>query len=90
MKNIGRVVLSVVAVIGTWVFDITSNVVSPLISGPASVQQLQDTNSGYIEATLSARFINGAGIPVILLLLILAVIWYKPVANVFSSAASEK
>lgn len=61
--------------------------VTPLISGPMAVEQLKDTKEGFVSAGLAAQ-IGGLNLPFILFLVILFLIWRKPVWEFVRSVRS--
>lgn len=67
-----------------WI-NFAINAAAPLISGATSVEQLKDSDQAYFVSKFGAQF-NGAGLPTIILLFVLALIWWKPVSRAFESA----
>lgn len=55
---------------------------STVAAGDLSVQQFQDSNTSYMISK-TASFFTGQGLPSIILLAFLALIWWKPVSRLF-------
>lgn len=89
MNLLTRVILSVAAIGAYKIADTTHEIVSPLISGPMAAQQLADSNAAYIGTQVTSRVFNGAGVSLLLGMVLLAVvfiaIWYRPIANMFKT-----
>lgn len=81
-----RAAFSAVAFVGFGLLNTAHEIVSPLVSGPAAVAQLSDTNSGYVESQVASRLFNGSGLPVVLLLVVIGLIWLGPILRLFKSA----
>lgn len=58
------------------------NTAAPLISGRASLEQLNDSDTGYFVAKFGTIF-NGTGLPTTILFVILLLIWLKPITRAF-------
>ncbi len=80
---LSRIIASIVAVLLWGVANFAFNTASPLISSQTSVEQLKDSNAGYVTAKIGASF-NATGLPSIILLIVLAIIWFKPLKNLVS------
>lgn len=77
-----RITLSII-ILSLWTalnFAFTAS--QPLISGQTAVAQLQDSNTGYFIAKIGTSF-NGTGLPMVILVGIIFVIWFKPIMNIF-------
>jgi len=85
MNVLTRIILSV-ATIGAYRMVVTGlEVASPLLSGPAATMQLTDSNSAYVAAQVTSRMFNGSDLFALpLMLALLAVIWYRPLTNLFT------
>jgi hypothetical protein len=80
-----RIILTVLAVIGWFVFNVWSPSIAPLVAGNTSVQQLDNSDIGYMEAKVGTTF-NGAGISALALLIVLGVIWASFIVRKFTGA----
>ena len=80
-------VLATLATFAVWGISSQSvEVVSPLISGPAAVQQWQDSDRAYVESRAAMKTASGLpGAVNILFLIGLGVIWYGPVRKTLTS-----
>lgn len=78
------IILTVLAIVAWLTFNSLSQAAAPLISGQASVAQLDNTTSGYFVAKAGTVF-SGSGISIIALLAVLTLIWIKPIVNGFKS-----
>jgi hypothetical protein len=85
---LGRFVLSALAIGTVSVLDRAHEIVSPLVSGPMAAQQLNDSNAAYVGTQVASRMFNGSGtglLGFVLLVAVLAAIWYKPAVRMFST-----
>lgn len=81
-----RVILTLAVVLGLGFINFTARTVAPLVSSKAAVEQLKDNDAAYVQAKAGMWF-NGSGVPNVVGLLLLAALWWKPVANKFRSPA---
>ena len=76
--SVPRISMTVIAFIAFAAVNSILNVAAPVISGTMAVYQLQDSNLSYAAAKSGMGF-TGSGIPIAVLLAILAAIWWRPV-----------
>lgn len=81
-----RAALSVAAYVGFHMVNVAHEIASPLVSGPAAVAQLSDSNSGYVESQVASRLFNGSGLSIGVLVIVLLCIWAIPLVNLFKLA----
>jgi len=73
---LGRGIATVV-VLGLWgVLNTMLNRAAPVVSGELAVRQLDNSDSGVVLAQTTMSYISGRGLPLLLLLVVLAAIWW--------------
>ena len=80
-----RLVLSFVSVmLYGWINGLL-NPVSTLLSAEIAGKQFDNSDASYIISQYGMNFFSSFGVPVIVLLVILAVIWWKPATNLLKN-----
>lgn len=87
MTNKLRLIITGVALIGWGVINTLLNRAAPIISGNLAGKQFENSVSGYVSGQ-TASFFNGAGLPSIILLGILAWIWWTPLKSFYKELIS--
>lgn len=54
-----------------------------VLSGEAAVKQLDNSDTAYVASVVGMNFFGHLGIPALVLLIVLAAIWWKPAKSVF-------
>jgi hypothetical protein len=81
-----RAGLSVALLIAWGFINAALRSAAPLISGDLSAQQLKNSNVSYATSQ-TAGFFTGQGLPFVLLLLALVLLWWKPLKNAFRNSS---
>jgi hypothetical protein len=74
----GRAIATVVAVLVYGWVNFLLNPASTILSGDAAVKQLENSDSAYVTSIWGMRFFGNIGIPFVVLLVVLAAIWWLP------------
>jgi len=84
-----RVLLTVGSFVVWKILTPASEIVSPLITGPLAANQLNDSSASYVQSQVANRIFDGSGPSLIVLAVVLAAIWFKPIKNFFSQVNKE-
>ena len=84
-----RVLLTVGSFVVWKILTPASEIVSPLITGPLAANQLNDSSTSYVQSQVANRIFDGSGPSLIVLAVVLAAIWFKPIKNFFSQVNKE-
>ena len=74
---LSRVLASVGVLVGFGVLNSLLIATAPLLSGEASVAQLQNSDVGYLGAQAGIRLFNGSPVSFAVLLAVLAAVWWR-------------
>jgi hypothetical protein len=77
-KIVMRLVASLVCVVAYGWINFALNPVSTIASGKIAGMQLQNSDTSYVVSQVGMNFFRNLGIPAIVLLAVLLLIWWKP------------
>jgi hypothetical protein len=83
-----RGVISLVAILVYGWVNFLLNPVSTIITGQMAGKQFENSNISYVTSTYGMNFFNNLGVPIIILILLLAWIWWKPLKSLIASSGT--
>jgi hypothetical protein len=84
---IGRIGATIVAILLYGWINFLAYPASTLLTGQTAGQQFDDSNVSYFSSTIAMRIFGHLGIPFVLLLIVVVLIWLGPLRRFLSGAA---
>ena len=78
MKSIvSRLIATIFAIVAYGLINFALNPVATILSGQIAGKQFENNNASYVVSQYGMNFFGNLGIPVLILLIVLAMIWWK-------------
>ncbi len=85
--TIGRVVATALAVLLYGWINFLAYPASTMLTGQTAGQQFEDSNVSYFSSMIGLRIFGHLGIPFVLLLIAVVLIWLRPLRRLLGGAA---
>jgi hypothetical protein len=86
-RLVWRVIATVIAIVVYGSVNVLTNPVATMLSGETAGKQFENTDASYYSAVVGMRIFGHLGIPFVLLLIVLALIWLRPLLRLAGVAA---
>lgn len=83
---LGRIISSVVAVLLYWLANFLLEPAATLVTGKIAGQQFEPSDAAYVASYWGMRLFSGFGIPAVILLIVIAAIWWKYLKRIWTRA----